>query len=303
MRTFMTPRSLLVTLLLALGALGALALLPAEGALLAAVLAPPAVSGALARKIKAGLMTPAMARMYRQIAEKWGDRTAQNMNRAPLAATLASLVPGWDFVNDIDAFAAEFATKYREVVRWAFYSYRTYAAAGQNQLIHFQQTASAATNGKGDTNMKVAGAMDGGNSFLVMGVHVTPIPGLADLAVANGPSLALQQWHEVLRRNTWLEFKIGDKVYVDAGPLTLFPESSGLGGFYTAGAAAATTTNIGIPQNGTPDNLAMWRQDPPILILPTRSFVVTTNWLALTTVTTVGKLGVTLSGLLLRTIQ
>ena len=151
--------------------------------------------------------------------------------------------------------------------------------------------------------MVVGGQLAGGEGMVVRNIRVVPIPAAADAFVANGPAVALTQWYAVLLTNAWLEFTVGDKLYSRGAPLTLYPAGSGLGAQITASAAAVTTTNAAIVQNGDPSNRALYELDPPIYVPATRNLAVTLNWRALQTVTTAGRLGVYLDGWKVRLVQ
>lgn len=245
----------------------------------------------------------AMSETLEGIKQRYGTVAAQNVAGSNALTSLIQLQPSLGFVNDFDQFAAEYRSGVLEVVRWMLYSYRAYAAAGQVQTIHFQDTISSATNRQADTNMQLAGQMSGGEAFLVGSIRVIPIPAFADIMVANGPALGVSDWYKALYVLSYLQFNIQDKIYAFAGPLIMFPQASGFGTVATASAAAATTNNLGIPNNGHSSNMAMWKQEPPVLVLPTRSFITTLNWTTVQTVTTAGRIGVAKDGLRVRVVQ
>lgn len=210
--------------------------------------------------------------------------------------------------TDFQDFAAELKGRL-EVIRWTWYAFRAYAVAGQTQLTFFQQNQASATNGLGDTNLQVPGQMSGGEAMIIRNVRVVPIPSSLDAFVISGPAVSLQQWYNVLQNNCWLELKVGDKLYIQAGPLTLFPAGQGLGTFATANSApgsvlgAVGPTNIGLVQNGHPSNMGLWEMDPPIYVPATRTLNVTANWVAAQAVTTAGRLGIMLDGWRVRLVQ
>lgn len=235
----------------------------------------------------------AMRRLYGDgLAQQMGERGFERMN----------VIPNIGFAQDLTEFAAEFKGGVSEVVRWTLYSFNTYATTGHTQLIFFSTPVAQATNGYGDTNMQQAGAMAGNEAFVITAIRVVPQPALADYqTAAAGTPIAFGQWNEVLQRNVWLELRIGDKLYMQAGPLILFPQGTGPG---TVVAGAATVlANVSWMNNGSPDNKATYNVDPPLLILPTRTFSVTINWRTALAVTTAGKLGVWLDGYRVRTVQ
>ncbi len=207
------------------------------------------------------------------------------------------------FGSDFESFAAELKG-HLEVIRWTWYSFRVYPAAGSTQLLFFQQNMSTATNGIADTNMAVPGQLSGGEAMVIRNVRVVPIPAQADVFAVNAAfGLAAQQWYNVLTNNCWLELSVGDKLYIRGAPLTLFPAGQGFGSLFTSSQIAANVMNIGHLNNGDPSNRALWEEDPPIYVPSTRTVLVTINWLALNAVATAGRLGVMLDGWRIRLVQ
>lgn len=239
---------------------------------------------------------------WRTAYAQLGEELAADISRIRGSERLNILPPSFLFSNNLNDFAAEFQGGISEVVHWPVYDEQVYAAAGQSQLIFFGNAAGQVAGGYGTTNMRQGGAMSGGEAEVVMSVRVKPFPVQADAFVTAAIAPAMKEWYNVMQKTCWLEFIIGDKQYIQAGPLTLFPEAGGLGLVYSS-TATSNVSSASMVQNGTPDNFAMWKQDPPILILPTRTFQVTANWKALETVTTAGHLRVTLDGYRIRSVQ
>lgn len=143
-----------------------------------------------------------------------------------------------------------------EGYRGSLYHYRTYAAAGQAQLVFFGETTATAAGGKADTNMELAGMLSRGKSLEVRQVEVQFWPGVnpgrAGLAPAGLDADYLNDVHAVAKSG-WLEFKVGDKpIFFDA-PIGKFPPSNRLGGFSslsdssTAGVSQGATIDYAVP--------------------------------------------------------
>ena len=241
------------------------------------------------------------------LREAWGDELAQDMSRLPGAARLNILPQSFFLGAQVADFAAEFRGGVSEVVRWTLYDIRPYTTAGFNQRSYFQENIGTATGGYGDTNLQIAGAMAGNESHITQYIRIMPLPAQVDFDVSVSASVqgvAFGQWHEVLGRTCWLEWKIADKTYILGGPLFLFPAGMGPGSIISQGSSAlAITRNIAYLNNGDPSNRALYLVDPPLAILPNRSFVVNLNWQAGQSVTTAGKLGVFLDGYRVRAVQ
>jgi len=236
-------------------------------------------------------------------------RAARMLYNSDIAQVLESpkfsnlnLIPNIGFSQELGQFAAEFQGGVSEVVRWFLYSWNTYLAAGHTELIFFSTPVAQATNGYGDTNMQQAGAMAGNEAFVICAIRAVPLPARADYdTAAAGTPVAFGEWNEVFSRNVWLELRIADKLYQQGGPLIRFPQGDGPGTVVFG--QATVVRNISWFNNGHPSGMATYKVDPPLLILPTRTFNVTFRWRALTLVTSPGKIGCELEGYRVRVIQ
>lgn len=240
------------------------------------------------------------------VREAWSDEMAQDLASIPGAARLNILPQSFFLGSQLQDFAAEFRGGVAEVHRHTLYDIRAYSTLGFTQRIYFNENIGSATNGYADTNMQVAGAMAGGESMVGQYLRIAPFPARADYestVQTVGSNTAFGDWFEILNRNCWLEWKIGDKPYIVGGPLGLFPAGMGPGTVVTA-ASSLTWRNFGFMNNGDPSNRALYLIDPPLAILPNRSFIITLNWTtALTTPSTAGKLGVFIDGYRVRAVQ
>jgi hypothetical protein len=237
---------------------------------------------------------------------RWQDflkrQDVARMTGGPGAQILSVLPPSVLSMPDFNAFQNELAG-YNEVVRWPLYSYKAYATTGHTQLTFFDQTEGTATLGRADTNMQAAGTLPGAQMHVAHSIRVVPIPAFADVAVVGVASgVAFGEWYRVLSNGCWAECTVSDKLYLVAAPLFLLPQGMGPGSWHqTPGIALANT--ISIVNNGLPSNEAIYRLDPPLGILPTRTFSVTLNWRAVQAVTTAGRIGAILDGWRLRAVQ
>lgn len=242
---------------------------------------------------------------------KWSPRKWQDFFGRADAARMAGgaggqilsvLPPGVQAMPDFTAFQNELRG-YNEVVRWPLYSYKAYATTGHTQLTFFDQNEGNATLGRADTNMQAAGQLPGNQMHVAHALRVVPIPAFADVAhtdVASG--VAFGEWYRLLSNGCWAEVTISDKLYLIAAPLFLLPQGMGPGTFHNT-SGINTANSVSIVNNGLPSNDAMYRLDPPLGILPTRTFSTTLNWRAVQAVTTAGRIGCILDGWRLRAVQ
>ena len=237
--------------------------------------------------------------MVRVKALNWG---LAQMGPNARAGLLTVLPPSVYAMPDFTAFQNELKG-YNEIVRWPLYAYKAYPAAGSTQIALFDQTEGNATNRRADTNMQAPNQLPGNQMQVVHSIRVFTIPAEADVKVVGAAgAVAFEEWYSVLTDRCWCEVTISDKLYLVAAPLTLLPAGMGVGSVFNNPGLAAGGS-VGISNNGHPSNEALFKTDPPLGILPTRTFSVTLNWIAVITVTTAGRIGVTLDGWRLRAVQ
>ena len=226
--------------------------------------------------------------------EFWGDMRAQMIPQSLTGSQMLSVLPPSFFSTpDWSAFATEIKG-ISEVLRWPLYHYKVYTIAGHTTLQFFDQTEGSAAQGRGDTNMKVIGQLPGNEMQVVVGIHVIPIPALADVTgVATTGPIAARDWYTALGLNCWLEMNVSDKEYIVAGPLWMFPQTWGP---WTAQGSSGLTNQVQPVVAGVPSNQSAFHMDPPSGILPSRAFKVLLRWQVAQTVATVSKLGVVLNG-------
>lgn len=191
---------------------------------------------------------------------------------------LASLMgPGLFAMPDFSLFQNELAG-YNEVVRWPLYSTKSYPAGGIAQLTFFDQSEGLATNGRADTNMQAAGQLPGNQMHVAHALRIFPIAPVASFFTTTvaGP-FAAQDLLAILTVLSFAEITVSDKLYLIAAPLTLLPAGQGPGTF-VQNAGIALAGGFSWVNNGHPSNEAIYRLNPPLGILPTRTFLVTNNW-------------------------
>jgi hypothetical protein len=139
------------------------------------------------------------------------------------------LTPGRYAVNDINMM---------EAITQPLYSYVSYPAAGSTGLSFFQTPATGAVTLE-DTNMTLAAQIANPNKFLVQGIGIDFLSGLAPVTL--GAPSANSQWNdfEAVNRRGWLEFTIGSKNYLTVAPLMILPPRSHING---AGFSSDSTT-------------------------------------------------------------
>lgn len=233
----------------------------------------------------------------------WLRGDAARVNASPTGLQLLDVLPPNVYaMPDFTAFQNELKN-YNEIVRWTLYHYRAYAAGGQTQLTFFDQTEGTATLGRADTNMQAANQLPGNQMHVAVALRIFTFPAAADVDVIGvvGGTAALE-WYRLLVTGCWVEVTISDKLYQVGAPITLYPQGSGIGTFVN-NPGIALANNFAHVNNGHPSNEAMYRLDPPLGILPTRTFSVTLNWRAVQAVTTAGRIGPALDGFRLRSVQ
>jgi hypothetical protein len=193
---------------------------------------------------------------------------------------------------------------YNEVVRWPLYSTKSYPTGGVAQLTFFDQSEGLATNGRADTNMQAAGQLPGNQMHVAHSLRIFPIAPPASFdSTAVVSAVGFLDLLNILTNLCWAEVTVSDKLYLIAAPLTLLPAGQGPGTtFQTSG--INTAHSAAWANNGDPSNQAIYRLNPPLGILPTRTFLVTNNWKGTPpTVTNAIRVNNNLDGWRLRSVQ
>jgi hypothetical protein len=193
---------------------------------------------------------------------------------------------------------------YNEVVRWPLYATKSYPTGGVAQLTFFDQSEGLATNGRADTNMQAAGQLPGNQMHVAHSLRVFPIAPPASFdATTVASAVGFLDMLNILTNLCWAEVTVSDKLYLIAAPLTLLPAGQGPGTVF-ATSGINTAHSAGWANNGDPSNQAIYRLNPPLGILPTRTFLVTNNWKGTPpTVTNAIRVNNNLDGWRLRSVQ
>lgn len=155
------------------------------------------------------------------------------------APSKAYLTPGRYSVNDMDMM---------EGISQPLYSYQAYPAAGASTLVFFQVPVSGTVTNE-DTNMQLAGQLPNPNKFLIQGVGIDYLPGIAP--VRFGAQSAISHMNDVmaiLRRGV-TSLIIGSKEYLNIGPLMVLPPRSHIDG--AIGIADQTTPAAALQSFGS----------------------------------------------------
>lgn len=199
-------------------------------------------------------------------------------------------------------------------VVWApLYDANSWGTAGQLQISYFsspvgQGTTSApgATGVKtiSDTNMQAAGVLPKGNDFFLTGLEFVFFPGSnpeQDLTAA-GINGQVNDTYLAMKSGL-VTFTVGSlRIYVQDGPLVLFPPSAGLyvaaaiGGNDTAATNALLTVAYARAA-GAPYELT------PIYIEATQGFQETVTWPAVVALATTARMFSRMNGYLIRNAQ
>lgn len=193
-----------------------------------------------------------------------------------------------------------------EAITQPLYSYQSYPAAGSANPFVFFQSQPIGTITAEDTNMQLAGQLPNPQSFLVQGIGIDLLGGLAAARFgAQSANSLLNDFWAVMRRGV-LVLSIGSKDYLQTGPLLQLPVRSHINGVAavadatTAGANLQTMVTVGY-SDGPVFN------PRPLLIPPSQNFKVTISFpagaVALPSADAAARIGVQLYGTLYRPAQ
>lgn len=193
-----------------------------------------------------------------------------------------------------------------EAVDQPLYHIQTYPTTGAVSFTFFNVSSTDLSI----TNMDNAKVLSKGKKFATFAISMAYIPGQSPVQSGASTTVdsALADAKKVLEGASYLQFSILDKVYLTESPLTRVP--AGLGLFASAGgiqrtqaAAADGLAQISYATNGLPVVTAKRLLRVPIPIPEQVQFGVTVYFPTLVTVTTAGKLGCWLDGILVRARQ
>lgn len=207
------------------------------------------------------------------------------------------------------------ATGIKDVIWQPQYDHISYPAAGINELLFFQsQKGTGVTSAPGgtgsktynDTNMELAAQLPQPQVFLALALSFRVYPGInpgrSALAAAAIPNFMNDVWQ--LFRSAYVEFSVGEKVYIREAPMGKFPSQIKLGG----GVALSDTTTAGAAQGSALDQTHF--AGPIYRISPTgipwgQNFVVKVAWPGLVALPSgqPARVGCDLHGWLARAVQ
>lgn len=191
----------------------------------------------------------------------------------------------------------------REIVWNPLYDTVTYAQAGQTSLTLFVNPVGQSSKTLADTNMTLAGQLPKPQEFLVTSIHVEllppALPGRAVVA-ATGLATNINDIQEVMQSG-WLELTIGNKVYVQEGPLGVYPPTYRLAGIGALALAGEVADKCNIIDYG--QVVGEYYEVLPFVIPHSQNFKVTLNWPTAVGITAATPIKVRLGGFLWRSVQ
>jgi hypothetical protein len=206
------------------------------------------------------------------------------------------LTPGRFAVNDLDKM---------EAITQPLYSYQLYPAAGAATLVFFQNPASGTVT-REDTNMELAGQLPAPQKFLIQGIGVDFISGLAASTLgAASVNSAINDFNAVMQRG-YLSLIIGSKNYLNVTALKTLPMRSyvdGMAGLSNATTPAAALASV-IQTYKISGNVF---SPTPLLLEASQNFRVEISYpggvVAVPSANATSRIGVTLYGTLYRSPQ
>lgn len=193
-----------------------------------------------------------------------------------------------------------------EAVDQPLYHVQTYGTGGATSFTFFNVSSSDLSV----TNMDNAKVLSKGKRFALFALSVAYIPGQnpVQLGATSTLNSALNDAKAVLEGAAYLQFSVLDKVYLTESPLTRVPAAQGIhaaGGAFDRNLAVAADgiAQISYGTNGLPIATAKRLLRVPIPIPEQVQFAVTISFPTAVTVTTAGKLGCWLDGVLIRARQ
>lgn len=193
-------------------------------------------------------------------------------------------------INDLAKYGISMANV-KDVSYNPLYDYQTYNAAGHTTLSFFQVPIGQSSKTLSDTNMKLAGQLSSGESFLVTGIQVEFFPAAADLSTADETAQFAYDYYRVMTSPSYLQFNILNKDYVQQGPLVKFPPAQRFDFD-----AAMATGNAVIHTASMLQNTGQLFEMIPQSLKPSQSFNVSINFASAVTVANAARIGVSLRG-------
>lgn len=189
-----------------------------------------------------------------------------------------------------------------EAIYQPLYDIQAYPTAGFTSKTFFQEPIGQNSKTISDTNMQSAGQLPSPQKFLVQTVEVILTTGVPLIDVVGATGAGANEMYDILRQGA-LTLTIGSKPYLIQGPLITMP----LQNTFVAQFAISTTASTDVSESsylaagGPVFDLAKHRT--PLWIPTTQNFDVKITFESVLTMTTAGRVGVRLGGLLYRSRQ
>lgn len=193
-----------------------------------------------------------------------------------------------------------------EQVGRVLYHIQDYGTAGALKFAFFGKAKGDATNGLGDTNMDTSNGLSAGSRIMLMGMQIALLPGANPVQQAAASFKShLNDANAVLMGLSYVTLKIGNKTYVEEGPIGRFPAGFGLavgaGGIQTTQETGADAVNVvNYASNGLPTPAATRKFDVPLPLPQQTKLEVEINFPSLITVGTAARLGIWIPGVEIR---
>lgn len=225
--------------------------------------------------------------------------------QVPIPANVGPVCPPSNDMMDPSKFAVNVAGM-MEAITQPLFSYQAYPAAGTANPLQFFQSQPIGTITAEDTNMQLAGQLPAPQKFLIQGIGVDYLPGIAASRFgADSANGQLNDFYAIMRRGL-LTLAIGSKNYLTFSTMLGLPVRSHIGGVAavasqtTPAAALQTYVSVGYSDGDT-------FKPRPILIEASQNFSVTIAYpggaVAIPSADAAARIGVWLYGTLYRPVQ
>lgn len=191
-----------------------------------------------------------------------------------------------------------------ETIWWPLYDIQAYGTGGFTTATFFQRAVGAGGITKASTNMVTPGTIPRGQQFLITSIEVELYSASADISVADGVApIQVEDYYKVMTAAAYLELTIGSKPYVTEGPLIRFAPRQRIKADMAVAANDTTANTATTVSNGLAQVCGETYDIVPLVLVPNQNFDIRISFDAAQTITTQGRLGVTLNGYLTRNAQ
>jgi len=205
-------------------------------------------------------------------------------------------------INALEEYRVNQANQ-REIVWNPLYDTVTYAQAGQTSLTLFANPIGQSSKTIADTNMTLAGQLPAMQSFLVTSIHVELLPPALPGRATNAAGAVATNINDVqeVAQSGVLTMNIGNKIYVQEGPLGVFPPTWRVGGLAALAGAGEAADKFSVIDYGQTVGDAY--EVLPFLIPSSQNFSVVLTWPTAVGITAATPIKVRLNGFLWRSVQ